>query len=54
MKMVKALEVIFLSPGDVLCDWAGVEQANNRDLVRMLVNSFVWAAVGGIVVAVVV
>lgn len=50
--MVKALETVFLSPGDVLCNLMGVDHANNRDLVRMLINSFVWSAVGGVVIAI--
>jgi hypothetical protein len=39
-----------LLPGELVCNAIGVGAADNRDLFRMLVNSFVWAAVGGVVV----
>lgn len=42
---------IFLWPGNKACDALGMEQAEYRDLVRMLVNSLVWTAVGVIIVA---
>jgi hypothetical protein len=32
----------------------GVGQENNRGLVRMLINSFIWMAVGSIYMAIVV
>ena len=54
MMMVKVIETIFLGPGDICCNALGVSQENNRDLVRMLINSFVWAAVGGMYIAAVV
>jgi hypothetical protein len=52
--MIRALETIFLGPGNVCCNALGVGRENNRDLVRMLINSFVWTAVGGFVIAAVV
>ena len=52
--MRKAIETIFLGPGDLCCNALGVGQENNRDLVRMLINSFIWMAVGSIYMAVVV
>ncbi len=38
---------LFLLPGDLACDALGLGQADNRDLVRMLVNSLVWTLAGG-------
>jgi hypothetical protein len=49
--MIKVVEAIFLGPGDLCCDALGVGRENNRDLVRMLINSFVWMGVGGVVIA---
>lgn len=49
----KLIEIVFLGPGDAVCNAAGVGKENNRDLLRMLVNSFVWAAIGTIVVVLV-
>lgn len=45
---------LFLLPGDLACNAAGVGGAGYRDLLRMLINSLVWAAVGGVVVVLVV
>lgn len=42
---------LFLLPGNVACDAIGLGQADNRDLVRMLVNSLAWTLVGLFVVA---
>ncbi len=52
--IIRALETIFLGPCNVCCNAFGVGRENNRDLVRMLINSFVWTAVGGFVIAAVV
>ena len=41
---------LVLLPGDLACNVTGVGSAGYRDLLRMLVNSLVWAAVGGVVV----
>lgn len=49
-----ALTSILLLPGDLICNAFGVGKANNRDLLRMLVNSFAWALVGAAIVAFVV
>lgn len=46
-----ALTSFLLLPGDLVCNAVGIGKANNRDLLRMLVNSFAWALVGAIVVA---
>lgn len=43
-----------LLPGDIACNLLGLTQANNRDLVRMLVNSLVYVLVGLFVVVMVV
>jgi hypothetical protein len=45
-----AVTSFLLLPGDLVCNAFGVSKANNRDLLRMLVNSFAWALVGAIVV----
>jgi hypothetical protein len=47
----RLIERIFLGPGNVVCDAIGIGEENNRDLFRMLINSFIWAAVGAIAVA---
>ena len=54
MPMVKVIETIFLGPGEICCNALGISQENNRDLVRMLINSFIWMAVGSIYMAAVV
>jgi hypothetical protein len=41
-----------LLPGDLACDALGRGRADNRDLVRMLVNSLAWTLVGIVVVAI--
>jgi hypothetical protein len=41
-----ALAWVLLLPGDLACDVLGLGQADNRDLVRMLVNSLVWTLAG--------
>jgi hypothetical protein len=43
---------LLLLPGDLACDALGIGRADNRDLVRMLVNSLVWMLVSVIVVAI--
>lgn len=35
----------FLAPGDWVSDRLGVTTDQNRDLVRMLINSLVWIAI---------
>jgi hypothetical protein len=54
MPMVKVIETIFLGPGEICCNALGISQENNRDLVRMLINSFIWMAVGSTYMAAVV
>lgn len=44
---------LFLFPGDLACNAVGLDRADKRELVRMLVNSLVWIVVGMLVVAVV-
>ncbi len=44
------LASFLLLPGDLACNALGIDKANNRDLFRMLVNSFAWAFVGAIIV----
>lgn len=43
---------LFLLPGDLACDALGLGRANNRELVRMLVNSLVWTLLGIVAVAI--
>ena len=49
---MRMIEFVFLGPGNAACDALGVGEANNRDLLRMLINSFVWMAAGGLMMAV--
>lgn len=51
MAALKLVETVLLGPGDVCCNALGVGQDNNRDLVRMLINSLVWMGFGGLVMA---
>ncbi len=44
--MGNALARALLLPGDLACNVFGLSRANNRDLVRMLVNSLVYFLVG--------
>lgn len=41
-----ALARVFLFPGDIACAVTGLESGDQRELVRMLVNSLVWIVVG--------
>jgi hypothetical protein len=50
--VTNVIETIFLGPGEVCCNAMGISQENNRDLVRMLINSFVWMGIGGLFIAV--
>jgi hypothetical protein len=49
--VTKVIETIFLGPGEICCNAMGVGQENNRDLVRMLINSLVWMGIGGLFIA---
>ena len=52
--MGNVLARALLLPGDLACNLFGLTRANNRDLVRMLVNSLVYVLVGlGVVVMIV-
>jgi hypothetical protein len=44
-RILQALIWIFIVPGDWVSSKLGVTEADNRDLVRMLVNSLFWIAV---------
>jgi hypothetical protein len=48
--IINAFTTVLLLPGDIACDALGVSKADNRDLLRMLINSFAWASVGALVV----
>ena len=41
----------FLLPGNLACDAMSLGRSEYRDLVRMLINSLVWAVIGIMVVA---
>lgn len=44
-RILQALIWVFIAPGDWVSSRFGVSQADNRDLVRMLVNSLFWIAI---------
>ena len=46
------LSRLLLLPGDLACDACGLGHADNRHLIRMLVNSLAWALVGIVVVVI--
>jgi hypothetical protein len=48
--VINAFTAVLLLPGDIACDAIGVGKADNRDLVRMLINSFAWALIGAVAV----
>lgn len=36
---------IFLQPGDMICDWAGVPaESDHRQVLRSFINMIVWGA----------
>jgi hypothetical protein len=43
--LLRALEWFFIFPGEWVSDRLGVTKADNRDLVRMLINYLFWIAV---------
>ncbi|WP_309084345.1 hypothetical protein [Chelativorans sp.] len=43
--LLQAVLRLFIFPGDWVADRLGVAQEENRDLVRMLINGFVWMVV---------
>lgn len=45
-KMLDAVLWILIAPGDLVSNWLDVTQDQNRDLVRMLVNSLFWIMIG--------
>ncbi|RUM95308.1 hypothetical protein EET67_24020 [Pseudaminobacter arsenicus] len=36
---------LFIAPGDLIADRLGISEENNRDLVRMLINSLFWITI---------
>ena len=44
-RILQALIWIFIVPGDWVSSKLGVTQSDNRDLVRMLVNSLFWIVI---------
>ena len=44
-KLYDAMIWLFLFPGDLVADWFGVTEDQNRDLIRMLINSLFWIGV---------
>jgi len=51
-RILDAIVWIFIAPGDWLSDRLGVTQDQNRDLMRMLINSLVWIIVAVIGLAI--
>lgn len=51
ISVINAFAAVLLLPGDIACNAIGVGRADNRDLVRMLINSFAWAFIGALAVA---
>lgn len=51
-KLGQLIVWIFLAPGELLADQLGISQENNRDLVRMLINSLFWIIVAVIGLAI--
>ncbi len=45
-RFFRCIAWILLLPGNLVSDRLGVSQENNRDLVRMLINSLFWILVG--------
>jgi hypothetical protein len=43
-----ALAWLLLLPGNLACNALGLSEANNRELVRMLVNSLAWTMVASL------
>jgi len=43
---------LFIAPGDLIADLLNISQENNRDLVRMLINSLFWIGVAVIGLAI--
>ena len=44
-KLYDAIIWLFIFPGDMISDRLGITKDENRDLVRMLVNSLFWIGV---------
>jgi hypothetical protein len=44
-KLYDAIIWLFIFPGDMIADRLGITKDENRDLVRMLVNSLFWIGV---------
>jgi hypothetical protein len=44
-KLYDAMIWLFIFPGEWISDWFGVTKDENRDLVRMLVNSLFWIGI---------
>ncbi len=51
-KILDAVLWMFIAPGDFVANWFGVTQDQNRDLLRMLVNSLFWIVVAVIGLAI--
>lgn len=51
-KLCQAILWLFLAPGDFVADRLGVTREENRDLLRMLVNSLFWICVAVIGLAI--
>lgn len=51
-KLGRLILWLFIAPGELIANRLGIAQENNRDLVRMLINSLFWIGVAVIGLAI--
>lgn len=51
-KLFEWLAWLLMAPGDIASDWLQVGQQQNRDLIRMLINSLFWIIIAVIGLAI--
>lgn len=44
-KILDGILWLLIAPGDIASDWFGITKDENRDLVRMLINSLFWIVI---------
>ncbi len=44
-ELIDRILFVFLAPGEIASDLLGITREQNRDLVRMLINSLFWIMV---------
>lgn len=47
--MIAALTKGFLLPGDLVCDFMGAREKDDRGMIRTLINMLFWNLVGAFV-----